>query len=101
MDRRSSKPEVLTELRQRAVKLKKMGKTHREIAEILEIGESTSRLYWARFKKQGDEGLKLGSRRVCSRTAESIEKPNEIKPEATRFDRLAVSGAIRRLCKMR
>ena len=39
MDRRSSKPEVLTELRQRAVKLKKMGKTHREIAEILEIGE--------------------------------------------------------------
>ena len=149
MDRRSSKPEVLTELRQRAVKLKKMGKTHRKIAEILEIGESTSRLYWARFKKQGDEGLKLGSRgrpkgssrmlskrqeqaiqklitdktpdqlkmpfalwtrsairqlvtrRVCSRTAESIEKPNEIKPEATRFDRLAVSGAIRRLCKMR
>lgn len=62
MDRRRSKPEVLVELRQRAVALKKQGKTHGEIAAILDIGESTSRLYWTRYKRQGEEGLRLGNR---------------------------------------
>lgn len=62
MDRRSSKPEVLEELRSRAVSLKKSGKTHSEIALILNIGHSTSRLYWKLYKTGGDEGIKLGKR---------------------------------------
>lgn len=62
MDRRSSSPEVLAELRERAVSLKKAGKTHQEIASILNIGHSTSRLYWKLYKAGGDEAIKLAKR---------------------------------------
>jgi len=62
MDRRRSSPEVLVELRERAVSLKKSGKTHHEIAEILNIGHSTSRLYWKLYKAGGEAGIKLGQR---------------------------------------
>ena len=108
MDRRSSKPEVLTELRQRAVKLKNMGKTHREIAGMLEIGESTSRLYWTRFKKQGDEGLKLGtrgrpkgsSRMLSARQEQAIQKlitdktPDQLKMPFALWTRSAIRQLV-------
>jgi len=62
MDRRSSSGEVLEELRARAVSMKQQGKTHQEIAQTLNIGHSTSRLYWKLFKEGGQENLELGQR---------------------------------------
>lgn len=62
MDRRSSSAEVLLELRQRAVAMKQQGKTHQQIAESLDIGMSTSRLYWKLHKQGGQGNLKLGKR---------------------------------------
>jgi len=108
MDRRSSKPEVLSELRQRAVKLKSMGKTHREISEILEIGESTSRLYWTRFKRQGKEGLKLGnrgrpkgsSRMLSARQEKAVQKlitdktPDQLKMPFALWTRSAIRQLV-------
>lgn len=62
MDRRSSSAEVLAELRERAVSLKQDGKTHDEIASILNIGHSTSRHYWKLYKSGGQAGIELGKR---------------------------------------
>ena len=62
MDRRSSSGEVLEELRARAVSMKQQGKTHQEIAQTLNIGHSTSRLYWKLFKEGGQGNLELGQR---------------------------------------
>jgi transposase len=81
MDRRSSKPEVLQELRDRAIEMRKQGRTHGEIAEILDIGESTSRKYWSLYVKGGKSALKLGKRgrRTGTRRKLGIRQENAIR----------------------
>ena len=110
MDRRSSSTEVLGELRERAVKLKKEGMTHREIARVLGIGESTSRLYWRLYREGGREGLALkrrgrrpGTRRRLSRRQEAAiqrlvadRTPDQLKMPFALWTRRAVGELIRR-----
>jgi transposase len=108
MDRRSSQPEVLRELRERAVAMKQLGKTHREIAQALDIGESTSRLYWSLHKKGGSSGLELGKRgrppgthrRLNPRQEKAIQKviidktPDQLKMPFALWTRDAISQLI-------
>jgi len=108
MDRRSSSPEVLTELRERAVRLKQSGKTHEEIASILNIGHSTSRLYWKLYKNGGEDAIKLGKRgrprglgqklnaqqqqKVCSLITDKT--PDQLKMPFALWTREAVSELV-------
>ena len=108
MDRRSSKPEVLSELRSRAVALKRQGKTHAEIATVLDIGESTSRLYWTLYRKGGESALELGrrgrplgqNRRLTVRQERSIQvaitdkTPDQLKMPFALWTREAVGELI-------
>lgn len=110
MDRRSSKPDVLRELRNRAVAMKQRGMTHAQIAESLDIGESTSRYYWALYKKGGDEGLALGhrgrplgsQRRLTARQEKAIQNaitdktPDQLKMPFALWTREAVGELITR-----
>jgi transposase len=109
MDRRSSSPEVLRELRSRAVSMKQQGKTHREIAKALDIGESTSRLYWTLHKKGGDDALNLGrrgrapgsKRRLTPRQEREVQKtitdktPDQLKMPFALWTRDAVGELVR------
>lgn len=115
MDRRSSKAEVLFELRHRAVALKQQGKTHAEIAEILDIGESTSRLYWSLFNKGGQKALKLGKRsrplgekrRLTGQQERAIQAaitdktPDQLKMPFALWTREAVGELIEQRYKVR
>ena len=74
MDRRSSSPDVLEELRSRAVALKQEGMTHQQIAQVLNIGQSTSKLYWKLHKGGGDDALKLGKRGRPTGTKRKLSK---------------------------
>jgi transposase len=77
MDRRSSKPEVLNELRARTVALKKQGLKHREIAKALDIGESTSRKYWSLYLSGGERALQLQKRGRRKGTKRSLSARQE------------------------
>ena len=108
MDRRSSSPDVLLELRTRAVEMKRQGKTHQEIAQSLAIGESTSRHYWRLYQKGKDSALQLGrrgrmpgsKRRLSSRQELAVQKlitdqtPDQLKMPFALWTREAIGMLI-------
>lgn len=110
MDRRSSKPEVLRELRERVIEMRKKGMTHVEIAGVLDIGESTSRKYWSLYVKGGKQALKLGkrgrrkgaNRRLDIRQENAVRKliedktPDQLKMPFALWTRQAVGELIRK-----
>ena len=115
MDRRSSSAEVLEELRERAVSLKKAGKTHYEIAEILNIGYSTSRLYWKLYQEGGNRGIKLKKRgrptgvgcKLDAKQQKTIQTliadktPDQLKMPFALWTREAVSDLVYRKFEIR
>jgi len=96
------------ELRNRAVALKQQGHTHAQIARILDIGESTSRLYWRLYNKGGQKALQLGrrgrplgkKRRLSSRQERAIQAaiidktPDQLKMPFALWTREAVGELI-------
>ena len=78
-DVRKESPEVIQELRRRAVELKKHGCTHLVIADTLDVSVAASRLWWRLYREGGDASLKLqrrgrpaGACRVLSKQQEKI-----------------------------
>ena len=78
-DVRKESPEVIQELRHRAVQLKKQGCTHLVIAGTLDVSLAASRLWWRLYREGGDASLKLqrrgrpaGACRVLSKQQEKI-----------------------------
>ncbi|MFU8893020.1 MAG: winged helix-turn-helix domain-containing protein, partial [Luteolibacter sp.] len=78
-DVRKESPEVIQELRRRAVELKKQGYTHLMIADTLDVSVAASRLWWRLYREGGDASLKLqrrgrpaGACRVLSKQQEKI-----------------------------
>jgi transposase len=61
-DVRKEKPEVILELRRRAVALKQDGHTHDEIAALLNVSEGASRKWWRLHREGGQAALALGRR---------------------------------------
>lgn len=77
-DVRKETPEVIYELRVRAVELKLQGLTHETIANTLDISVAASRLWWRMYREDGKSGLTLGRRGrpsgVCRKLTQSQEK---------------------------
>lgn len=77
-DVRKETPEVIYELRVRAVELKMQGLTHETIANTLDISVAASRLWWRMYREGGKSGLALGQRGrpsgVCRTLTQSQEK---------------------------
>ena len=77
-DVRKETPEVIYELRVRAVELKLQGLTHETIANTLDISVAASRLWWRMYRENGKSGLALGRRGrpsgVCRKLTQSQEK---------------------------
>lgn len=61
-DVRKETPEVIYELRIRAVEMKLQGLTHETIAGALDVSVAASRVWWGLYKKGGREALRLGKR---------------------------------------
>jgi transposase len=61
-DVRKESPEVIYELRKRAVGMKLQGSTHEEIAANLDVSVAASRLWWRIYRDGGEDGLALGQR---------------------------------------
>lgn len=78
-DVRKESPEVIYELRCRAIELKKSGLTHQEVADALDVSVAASRLWWRLFREWGAGGLELqrrgrpmGTRRVLAQKQEAF-----------------------------
>lgn len=78
-DVRKEPPEVIHELRVRAVGMKLQGQTHEAIALALDVSVAASRLWWSLYKEGGMDALELGRRgrppgthRVLSKAQEKI-----------------------------
>lgn len=61
-DVRKETPEVIHELRVRAVEMKRQGLTHQTIATVLDVSIAASRLWWGMYQKGGKSALELGRR---------------------------------------
>lgn len=61
-DARKLGSEAQLELRRRAVALRKKGRKHGEIAELLEVSESAVRKWWSLYRRGGMRALSLGRR---------------------------------------
>jgi len=95
--------------------MKLQGMTHAQIAEALEIGESTSRLYWKKHKQGGEEALELGKRgrrfgalrRLTLRQEKAIQKaitdmtPDQLKMPFALWTREAVGELIHQRFKIK
>lgn len=77
-DVRKEPPEVIYELRVRAVGMKLQGLTHETIANTLDISVAASRLWWRLYREGGKSGLALGRRGrpsgACRTLTQSQEK---------------------------
>ena len=77
-DVRKETPEVIYELRIRAVELKEQGYTHEAIATMLDVSVASSRLWWRLFREGGKDALQLGRRGrkigACRTLTKSQEK---------------------------
>jgi transposase len=77
-DVRKEPPEVIYELRVRAVGMKLQGLTHETVANTLDISVAASRLWWRLYREGGKSGLALGRRGrpsgACRTLTQSQEK---------------------------
>jgi transposase len=77
-DVRKETPEVIYELRVRAVEMKRQGLTHETIADTLDVSVAASRRWWRMYCADGMRGLVLGRRGrpvgVCRRLSKPQEK---------------------------
>ena len=61
-DVRKESPEVIQELRNRAIELKKKGHTHGDIAGLLDVSVAASRLWWRLYREGGQQGIQMEKR---------------------------------------
>lgn len=108
-DNRTLSDEVLYDLRKRAVRMKEKGHTHREVADIFFVGESTVRKWWALYRKGGlpalkpaQKGRKPGNHRSLSPDQEheirvliAEKTPDQLKMGFALWTRQAVAELIR------
>ena len=61
-DARKFTTETQEQLRKQAIRLRKKGKTHKEIAEIVGVHRDTVWRWWKKYKASGAQGLKIQKR---------------------------------------
>jgi transposase len=61
-DARKVGSEAQLELRRRAIAMRKEGRTHDEIAVLLDVSQSAVRKWWTLYKNKGMSALRLGQR---------------------------------------
>jgi transposase len=76
-DVRKETPEVIYELRVRAVEMKRQGLTHETIADTLDVSMAASRRWWRMYCEDGMRGLVLGRRGRPAGVCRRLSKPQE------------------------
>ena len=76
-DVRKESPEVIHELRVRAVEMKLNGLTHEAIAKALDVSIAASRLWWRFYREGGKDALKLGKRGRPQGARRTLSKSQE------------------------
>lgn len=76
-DVRKESPEVIYELRVRAVELRRRGYTHAAVAEALDVSVAASRRWWRLWVEQGGAGMALLKRGRPAGACRSLSKRQE------------------------
>ena len=111
IDTRTLKPEVQEQIRYQAVRLRKTGKTYKEIGEILGVSYSSACEWWKAYEREGIKGIraikrgrKVGSCRTLDPEQEKqIQKmiqdkcPDQLKLPFALWTRIAVQQLIQKL----
>ena len=62
IDTRKLKPEVLQQLRNQAIRLRKKGMTYKAISEVIDVHHTTICRWWKAYERQGTKGIRLKTR---------------------------------------
>ena len=62
IDTRKLKPEVLQQLRNQAIRLRKKGMTYKAISEVIDVHHTTICRWWKAYERQGKKGIRLKTR---------------------------------------
>lgn len=111
VDARSLKPEVQQQLRNQAIRLRKSGRKHKEIAEIVGVHLGTVCKWCKIYEREGHKGVRIekrgrkaGSHRtLTSEQEKEIQKliqdkvPDQLKLPFALWTRIAVQQLIKRI----
>ncbi len=76
-DARTLSLDALEQLRKQAVRLKKKGMSHTEVAEVVGVRRQTVSQWWKRYQSEGSNGLKLARRGIKKGTNRSLAPEQE------------------------
>lgn len=62
IDARKVSTEAQQEKRQTAIKLRKKGMSWKEVAQIVEVNHTTIARWYAKYKRDGNNSIKIGQR---------------------------------------
>jgi len=78
-DARKFTTETQEQLRKQAIRLRKQGKTHKEIAEIIGVHKDTIWKWWKKYQTEGEKGLKVQTRGRREGAQRSLDISQELK----------------------
>jgi transposase len=80
-DARKHSKDVQQELRKQVIRLRKQGRSNRDVAQIVGVSERHASVTWQSYKKSGSEAIKLGQRgrRTGEQRKLSLEQEADIR----------------------
>lgn len=115
IDTRKLSQDALQQLRNQAIRLRKKGKTYKEISEVIDVHYSTICGWWKTYEKEGAKGIRLktrGRKKGNNRTLNPLQEkeiqkiiedkePDQLKLPFALWTRRGVQEVIKKFYKIK